>query len=129
VNLLVTDLIDNSRQKLHESGVQAVEDVRSAPVRLASLSESGRAQNAKLKSFLFSHVYKHPLITEDSERSVSCLEDLFAYYLQRPHSMPEAHEGIARETPRHVVVCDYIAGMTDQFLLRQHQEHFDGSAV
>jgi Phosphohydrolase-associated domain len=21
-------------------------------------------------------------------------------------------------------VCDYIAGMTDQFLLRQHQEHF-----
>jgi hypothetical protein len=23
-----------------------------------------------------------------------------------------------------VVVCDYIAGMTDQFLLRQHQEHF-----
>ena len=38
--------------------------------------------------------------------------------------MPETHEEMARETPRHVVVCDYIAGMTDQFLLRQHQEHF-----
>jgi dGTP triphosphohydrolase len=28
---------------------------------------------------------------------------------------------------RHVIVCDYIAGMTDQFLLRQHHEHFGES--
>jgi dGTP triphosphohydrolase len=41
--------------------------------------------------------------------------------------MPYGHEEMARENPRHVVVCDYIAGMTDQFLLRQHQEHL-GSA-
>ena len=129
LDFLVTDLIDNSRQQLRESGVQTVEDVRRAPARIASLSPSSRAQNAELKHFLFTYVYKHPLITEDSERSVRCLEDLFVYYLQRPHSMPEAHEEMARETPRHVVVCDYIAGMTDQFLLRQHQEHFGGSAV
>jgi dGTPase len=77
-----------------------------------------------LKNFLFSHIYSHPLITEDSERSVRCLEELFVYYLKKPHSMPEAHEEMARERPRHVVVCDYIAGMTDQFLLRQHQEQF-----
>jgi len=25
------------------------------------------------------------------------------------------------------VVCDYIAGMTDQFLLRQHKEKFGAS--
>jgi dGTPase len=127
LNLLVTDLIDNSRRQLHQFGANTVEDVRRAPTRIASLSESGRVQNAKLKHFLFTHIYKNPLITEDSERSVRCLEDLFVYYLQRPHSMPEAHEETAREVPRRVVVCDYIAGMTDQFLLRQHQEHFGES--
>ncbi|MGB7435097.1 MAG: hypothetical protein WBW49_06725, partial [Candidatus Acidiferrum sp.] len=81
-------------------------------------------QNAMLKHFLFTHVYNHPLITEDSQRSVRCLEELFVYYLQNPHSMPEPHEDAIQDTPRYVVVCDYIAGMTDQFLLRQHQEHF-----
>jgi dGTP triphosphohydrolase len=40
--------------------------------------------------------------------------------------MPAQYEELAHTTPRHVVVCDYIAGMTDQFLLRQHQERFGG---
>lgn len=123
---LVTDLIDNTRRQIENSGVHTVEDVRQTPARLVGFSQTGGTRNKQLKSFLFAHVYNHPLITEDSERSVHCLEELFVYYLQTPRSMPEAHEDMTRETPRHVVVCDYIAGMTDQFLLRQHQEHFGG---
>jgi dGTP triphosphohydrolase len=41
--------------------------------------------------------------------------------------MPTTYEESAKTESRHVVVCDYIAGMTDQFLLRQHQEHFAAS--
>jgi dGTPase len=126
LDTLVTDLIENTKRAVQNSGVRAVEGVRGAPGRLAGWSEVARAQNAKLKSFLFAHVYNHPLITEDSERSTRCLQELFGYYLQNPHSLPETHEEMARETPRHVVVCDYIAGMTDQFLLRRHREHFEG---
>jgi dGTPase len=129
LDLLVTDLIQNTQRRIHDSGVQAAEDVRRAPERLVSMSETGREQNKMLKSFLFAHVYNHPQITEDSERSVRCLEDLFVYYLQRPQSMPGSYEEMAQETPRHKVICDYIAGMTDQFLLRQHQEHFGSSPV
>jgi dGTPase len=123
---LVTDLIENTQRNVRDSDLRTVEDVRRAPVRLAGWSDAARAQNAKLKSFLFAHIYNHPLITEDSERSVRCLEELFGYYLKNPHSMPEAHEEMVRRTPRYVVVCDYIAGMTDQFLQRQHQEHLGG---
>jgi dGTPase len=125
---LVTDVIQHTEQQVRGSGVQTAEEVRLASARLAGLSENGRAQNAMLKTFLFRHVYNLPVITEDSDRSVRCLEELFIYYLQKPHSMPETHEEMARETPRHVVVCDYIAGMTDQFLLRQHQEQFGSPA-
>ncbi len=124
LNSLVTDLIAATQERVRQSGVQAVEDIRRSPQRLATLSETGCQQNAMLKHFLFTHVYNHPLITEDSQRSVRCLEELFVYYLQNPHSMPEPHEDAIQDTPRYVVVCDYIAGMTDQFLLRQHQEHF-----
>jgi dGTPase len=55
---------------------------------------------------------------------VRCLEELFVYYLGAPGSMPAPYEELAQSQPRHVIVCDYIAGMTDQFLLRRHQEHF-----
>ena len=127
LDFLVTNLIENTKRQIEASGVKSVEDVRRAPARLAGLSEAAGRQNALLKSFLFAHVYNNPQITEDSERSVQCLEELFNYYLLNPGSMPQAHEAMAQHTPRHVVVCDYIASMTDLFLLRQHQQHFEGA--
>jgi dGTPase len=133
LDLLASDLITNTQRLVRESGAQTVEDIRRAPTRLARFSESARGQNAQLKRFLFSHIYNHPSITKDCERSVRCLEGLFTYYLQQPRSMPETHEEMAKNAPRYLVVCDYIAGMTDQFLLRQHREHlgpsFDQSSV
>jgi dGTPase len=124
IDLLATDLIETTAQRVRAAGVETVVDIRHGPRRLAGFSEVFAAQNAELKRFLFSHVYNLPAITEDRDRSVRCLEELFTYYLGKPGSMPTTYEELARAEARHVVVCDYIAGMTDQFLLRQHQEHF-----
>jgi len=124
IDHLASDLITNTEKLVGQSGVRTADEIRNVPERLARFSEAARAQNSQLKGFLFAHIYNHPLITEDSTRSVACLAELFAYYLQQRGSMPESQERAAREIPRHFVVCDYIAGMTDQFLLRRHQEHF-----
>ncbi|HEV3421000.1 MAG TPA: deoxyguanosinetriphosphate triphosphohydrolase [Candidatus Acidoferrum sp.] len=124
IDHLVSDLINNTETLVEQSGARTAEEIRSVPQRLARFSEAARAQNAQLKGFLFAHIYNHPLITEDSTRSVACLAELFTYYLQQRDSMPESQEQAARQIPRHFVVCDYIAGMTDLFLLRQYQEHF-----
>jgi dGTPase len=128
IDHLVSDLITNTETLVCESGVQTAEDIRRVPERLARFSETARAENAQLKGFLFAHIYNHPLITEDSTRSVACLAELFAYYLEQRGSMPESQEHAAEQIPRHFVVCDYIAGMTDQFLLRQHRERFGAGA-
>ncbi len=128
IDHLVSDLITNTETLVRQSGAQSVADIRRAPARLARFSETGRAQNAQLKAFLFAHVYNLPSITEDSRRSVACLADLFAYYLHQRGSMPDSQERASQRVPRHLVVCDYIAGMTDQFLLRQYQEHLGQAA-
>jgi dGTPase len=121
---LATDLIESTQQGVLASRVSSMEDVRRAPKRLAGFSEEAASSNKGLKRFLFAHIYNHPAITEDRDCSVKCLDELFAHYLATPGSMPAAYEEFARTEPRHVIVCDYIAGMTDQFLLRQHREHF-----
>jgi dGTP triphosphohydrolase len=36
--------------------------------------------------------------------------------------MPKHYADLAQSEPRHRIVCDYIAGMTDHFLLRQCHE-------
>jgi dGTPase len=126
LNLLATDLIATTHENAERSGARGTEDIRRAPKRLAGFSEAMGRENALLKRFLFAHIYEHEAITQERDRSVQCLAELFALYLSTDGSMPAAYEEQAQSEPRHVVVCDYIAGMTDQFLLRQHAEHFRG---
>ena len=129
LDILATDLIETTWQAVEISGASSVEDIRKTPRRLAAFSTENAVRNAQLKRFLSTHVYEQAAITEDRNRSVRCLEELFQYYLRSPGSMPVSHEELARSEPRHMAVCDYVAGMTDQFLLRQHHEHFGASAV
>jgi dGTPase len=129
LDALATDLIETTIQRAHDSGAASVQDIRRAPRRLAGFSKEAAARNAELRRFLLTRVYQLPVLNEELDRSVRCLEELFAYYLETPSAMPPFYAEQARTEPRHVVVCDYIAGMTDHFLLRQHRENFGSPTV
>jgi dGTPase len=129
LNALASDLIETTAVRAKQSGVASVEDVRLWPHRLAGMSAEISAENSRLKQFLVCNLYSNPVITEDRDRSIECLERLFHFYLGKLDSMPPDHEQLALTIPRHVVVCDYIAGMTDQFLLKQYRDHFGNSAL
>jgi len=119
---LATDLIDNTRRQVEASGAETVEDIRRAETRLAGFSSDAAGQNAQLKKFLNARVYSNPAIVEDRGRSIAALDALFLFFLDDPDRMPKHYAELARTEPPHRVVCDYIAGMTDHFLLRQCHE-------
>jgi len=119
---LATGLIENTQSVVAASGVQSVEDVRHAPRRLAGFSTSLAAENAVLKKFLLARLYDNPAIVGDRERSVESLAQLFDFYVEHPGAMPKTYAELAQRGSKYRVVCDYIAGMTDHFLLRQHAE-------
>ena len=119
---LVTDLIQNTQREIQASGVQTVEDVRQLEKRLPAFSPSMAAENASLRRFLTRHLYTITAISEDRDRSVAALDSLFLFFMEHPERMPPSYAQLAGAEPRHRVVCDYVAGMTDHFLLRQHRE-------
>ena len=124
LNVLASDLIETTAARAAASGVNSVEEIRGYPQRLAGLSDGIAAENVRLKQFLTANLYSNPVITEDRDRSIDSLQRLFLFYLGKRESMPPDHEQAALSIPRHVVVCDYIAGMTDQFLLKQYRDRF-----
>jgi dGTPase len=128
LDLLVTDLIENTSRQVQASGVETVEDVRRLENRLAGLSPEVARQNAGLKRFLNSRLYSHTAIFEERDRLVIALNALFRFFLEHPGRMPSYHASLAQTEPRHRVVCDYIAGMTDHYLLRQCRELLGASA-
>lgn len=122
LDLLATDLIENTRRRVLESGVQTVEDVRRQNARLAGFSPDVAQVNAELKRFLLTRVYSLPAIAEERDRSVRAVKELFRFFLAHPDRLPPHYADEARRESPHRVICDYIAGMTDQFLLRQCSE-------
>jgi dGTPase len=122
LDYLATDLIEQTRERISGSGAKDSDDIRRLPERLAGFSPGAAKTNNELKRFLYRRLYDHPAIVEERDRSVNALEQLFRYYVAHPGSMPEYYSELAGREPPHRVVCDYIAGMTDHFLLRQHRE-------
>ena len=129
LDCLATDLIEHTRAVIAASGVQIVEDVRRQPSRLAGFSSALAAENQSLKTFLLARLYSHPSIVGDRQRSVEDLAELFEYYVRNPGAMPAAYADLAKRRDHYRVVCDYIAGMTDHFLLRQHAELLGSSSA
>jgi dGTPase len=122
LDYFATGLIENTMAEAAASGARSVDDIRNSPRRLAGFSAKVASDNAALKKFLLAHLYNHPSIVIDRERSVEALGQLFAFYMDRPEAMPKSYAELTQHTPRYRVVCDYIAGMTDHYLLRLHSE-------
>ncbi|MBI3406166.1 MAG: deoxyguanosinetriphosphate triphosphohydrolase [Acidobacteria bacterium] len=122
LDCLATDLIERTHHSAESIGASSVDDIRAYPRRIAAFSPAIATANSQLKKFLTEKLYGDPSIVEDRDRSVDALEELFRFYEAHSERMPESYAEQARTTPPHRVVCDYIAGMTDRFLLRQHRE-------
>ncbi len=126
---MATDLIEHTSEQVLASGARTLEDIIGAPARLVCFSPDMAGWNASLKKFLSQRLYDHPLIVEERERSIGALSELFQHYMGHPDAMPAYYAIQAHKQPSHRVVCDYIAGMTDHFLLEQHTKFISESVT
>ncbi len=115
---LAGDLIRNSLAVIKASGATTVEDVRRFPRRMIGFSPEIAALNKEVKSFLNRRLYQDPSLTPERERGGAMISELFHAYMRQPSLMPASYLNRSESQPLHRVVCDYIAGMTDSYLVR-----------
>jgi len=127
INLVVTDLIENSRGLLRQSGVQGIEDVRRHPTSLIAFTAETRERSAELKRFLRRNLYAHEQVTHMMNESVKVVHELFTTFMQDPRLLPPQYQDKWHEPEnaedaarRARIVADYIAGMTDRYAVREH---------
>jgi len=116
LNALVTDLLKEVCRQVASLGATTLDEIRSAPRRLAVLSPEMEAARASTKEFLYAEFYNSPSMDEAHAHAVEVVEGLFAALVADPGLLPEDHlaqvptQGLAR------TVADYIAGMTDSYI-------------
>ncbi len=74
------------------------------------------------RDFMFEHVYLRPEAQAQAAKAVKILRDLMDHFLEHPEAIPDTYRHKA-STPR-IQVLDFVAGMTDRYALRVHDELF-----
>ncbi|MEJ2009012.1 MAG: deoxyguanosinetriphosphate triphosphohydrolase [Acidobacteriota bacterium] len=125
MDTLVTDLINATDERLAQMQVRTVGDVRAAPKRLVGPSPALSRKNRGLKAFLHENLYTHRKIYAERSKIVQCVAEMFEFYMEHPRNLPPFYVAKTREEPTYRVVCDYIAGMTDNYLSEQHRKYVE----
>ena len=107
INTLVTDIIKNSSD---------------SPV----LMMSDEVENAmdELRNFLFASVYTNPLVKGEERKADGMITALYEFYRAHPDMMPMQYIETAFREDVDRAVCDYIAGMSDNYAVTVYRDQF-----
>jgi dGTPase len=121
IDLLVSGLIEGTLASAESAGASDYQEVRRCG-RLAAMTAETAETSRALKRFLYDHVYASATLGEDRRRSMAMIGELFQFFMANPDRLPEGYREQAIGGTAHRVVCDYIAGMTDAFCRRTHEQ-------
>ena len=113
----VYDVIDATGSALRAAAPASADAARGMRP-LVQFSAPMLERSLGLKAFLRDKLYRHPQVTETTERAKRVIRELFVIYMDDATQMPA---DFAVQAVRGRAVADYIAGMTDRFALKEHQ--------
>ena len=116
----VHDLVATSAESIAESGVHSADDVRRQTAPLIRYSDELAEANRALRKFLYQNVYYHPRVAEVNQRACEMLRRVFEAYLADPDRLGEGAMRRVEKEGLHRTVCDYIAGMTDRYVMEEY---------
>jgi dGTPase len=116
----VHDLVATSAESIAKSGVQSADDVRRQTGPLIRYSDELAEANRALRKFLYQNVYYHPRVAEVNRRACEMLRRVFEAYLADPDRLGEGATRRVEKEGLHRTVCDYIAGMTDRYVMEEY---------
>jgi dGTPase len=121
-NTLTDDLIATTRKNVQAIGAKSLADIRRHPQRLAIFSPQIETERLQEKRYLYETLYTCQVLENEHDKAEEVVTSLFDYWINDPEELPQSYfeeietEGLAR------VVADYIAGMTDSFILLQYAQ-------
>ena len=73
---------------------------------------------------MFEHVYRNPVAKGQESKAKDMLRRMFEYYINNPQALPEGFQPQMSFDGLERTVCDYIAGMTDNYAVDKFTEIF-----
>ncbi|PYJ11537.1 MAG: deoxyguanosinetriphosphate triphosphohydrolase [Verrucomicrobia bacterium] len=120
IDLQVRDVIVTSASAIAGASIRSADEARRQTAPLVSYSDGLAQANRELRRFLYKNVYYHPRVAEVNRRACEMLRSVFEAYVAAPDLLGDAAAKRIESEGLHRTICDYIAGMTDRYLLEEH---------
>jgi dGTPase len=117
----VRDVVTSSEEHIGKARISSADDARRHGRGLIRYSAQRKESNAQLRKYLYRNFYYHPVVHQPNLRATRMMKELFGYLLEHPESMGESTQARISELGLHRATCDYIAGMTDLYVIKEHQ--------
>lgn len=106
LNTFVHDIIESSMEKNH---IEMSSEIYEAMM--------------DLRKIMFQNVYDHPEAKKEEKKAIKMLKKLYTYYIENPDEMSAEYRQLMKKgEAKTQVVCDYLAGMTDQYSMAKFRK-------
>ncbi|MEL6830062.1 MAG: deoxyguanosinetriphosphate triphosphohydrolase [Pseudomonadota bacterium] len=123
----IDDLTTETRRRVELYKPGSVADVRALEQPLVAFSEQLDRDQRALRAFLYERMYKHYKVNRMRSQGKRILKELFELFLTEPETLPDMWRYDAEQVPserRARLICDYLAGMTDNYAIELHRRLF-----
>ena len=125
IKLMLDDLIKNTKSNLKKFNVSSANDINLLGKCVVCFSKSMEKEELALKKFLKKKMYMHPKIRTMTIKAKRIVSDLYDLYDKEPDLLPKQWVNFESDREKHIIVCDYISGMTDKYAINIHKKFFD----
>jgi dGTPase len=129
---MVTDVLAQTRKNLERKKPKSADDIRKAGEQMVAFSPDMFKKVEELRAFLHKKMYRHFTVNRIWLKVERIIPDLFNAFMKRYSLLPDHWQerveeagGLIDNIAQARIVCDYIAGMTDRYAIREHERLFD----
>ena len=115
-SIMITDVINTISEKVKKSKVRCNEDVRLNNEKIADFSGKTKEEVKYIRSFLSMKMYNHDKVKAMTSNAHQIISSLFKLFIEQDEKFIKEHmKKIISDEDKPRAVCDFIAGMTDNY--------------
>lgn len=132
IGAMVNDVLNETKKRLDKLNPKSAEDIRKASSQTVAFSDDMFRKVEELRGFLYKRMYRHYTVNRIWLKVERIIPDLFNTFMKHYNLLPDHWQqrvedagGLIDNIAQARIVCDYIAGMTDRYAIREHERLFD----
>ena len=127
IDFMLDYVIINIKKSVEKNNIKSLNDFFTHNETIAKFSDEVYQKCKIIRDYLFKNLYNNPEIALKRYKMRNIISNLFHFYMENQNCLPIKWQEKIKTSPNatiHIIICDFIAGMTDRYALEINEKIF-----